>query len=64
MYPGKTRPREKPNKTLLEKIFIMKPEYNHEPRLQPANPDKGYWLGQSPKLISTKPNTDSAPDPK
>jgi len=37
---------------------------NHEPRLQPANPDKGYWLGQSPKLRSTKPNPDSAPDPK
>ena len=24
MYPGKTRPREKPNKSLLEKICIMK----------------------------------------
>ena len=40
MYPGKTRPREKPSKSLLEKICIMNPEYNHKPRLQPANPTR------------------------
>ena len=64
MYPRKIRSREKPSKNLLEKIFIMKPKYNHEPRLQLENPDKGYWLGQSPKLRSTKPNPTSALDPK
>ena len=56
MYPRKTRPREKPSKTLLEKIFIMNPEYNHEPRLQPANLDLDLtWTKPQAQIYKAKP---------
>ena len=67
MYPGKTRPREKPNKSLLEKICIMNPEYNHRPRHQPANPDLDLtWTKPQAQIYKAKTLTvpNSALDPK
>ena len=59
MYPGKTRPREKPNKTLLEKIFIMKPctIMNHAFNLQNQTKDTGLDKAPSSDLQSQKPNS-------
>ena len=59
MYPGKTRPREKPSKSLLEKICIMNPEYNHKPRLQPANPELDLtWTKPQAQILQSQ-NPDS-----
>ena len=58
MYPRKTRPREKPSKTVLEKICIMNPEYNHRPRLQPANPDLDLtWTKPQAQIFKAKTQT-------
>ena len=59
MYPGKTRPREKPNKSHLEKICIMNPEYNHRPRLQPANPRSRSDLDKAPSSDLQSQNSNS-----
>ena len=54
MYPGETRPREKPSKTLLEKIFIMKPctIMNHAFNLQTQTKDTGLDKAPSSDLQS------------
>jgi hypothetical protein len=48
----------KTQQSLLEKICIMNPEYNHKPRLQPANPTRSD-LDKAPSSDLTKPNPDN-----
>ena len=67
MYPRKTRPREKPSKSLLEKICIMNPEYNHRPRLNLQTPDPDLtWTKPQAQIYKAKTQTvpNSALDPE
>ena len=48
----------KTQQSLLEKICIMNPEYNHTPRLQPANPTRSN-LDKAPSSDLQSQNPDS-----
>jgi hypothetical protein len=57
----------KTQQSLLEKICIMNPEYNHKPRLQPTNPDLDLtWTKPQAQIYKakTQPVPNSALDPK